>query len=492
MILLWTILIPLLTAALSLALWRRRRLQRVLAVAGAFALLGVSVTILAAVARSGIIVVQVGDWPAPYGITIVADLFSAIMLVLAGIIGAATVVYSLATIDPGRESGGYYPVLHVLLMGISGAFVTGDLFNLFVWFEVMLNSSFVLLALGGERGQMEGAFKYMTLNLMSSGFFLTGVGALYGMTGTLNMADLALQVAARDAGPITVVAMLFLVAFGIKAAVFPMFFWLPASYHTPPVAVSAVFAGLLTKVGVYAMIRMFTLVFVQDIAYTHSIILGLSGATMLTGVLGAVAQNEFRRILSFHIVSQIGYMVMGLGLYTPLALAGSVFYLIHHIIVKANLFLISGIAHRAQGTYQLGSMGGLSRAYPALAVLFLIPAMSLAGLPPLSGFFGKLTLAQAGLETSRYAIVAVSLVAGLLTLFSMTKIWSEAFWKDPPGNPAPRASVPFMMFGPAAALAALTLVISVFAEPFMALSLRAAEELMNPQIYIDAVLGTAP
>jgi multicomponent Na+:H+ antiporter subunit D len=367
---------------------------------------------------------------APFGITLVADLLSAIMVVLAGLMGLAVAVYSLASIDQQREAFGYYPLLHILLMGVCGAFLTGDIFNLYVWFEVMLIASFVLLALGSERPQIEGAIKYVTLNLMSSAIFLAAVGILYGVVGTLNMADLAVKLpTVTPPGLVTTLAMLFLVAFGVKAAVFPLFFWLPASYHTPPVAVSAIFAGLLTKVGVYAMIRVFTLLFVQNVGYTHTLILVMAGLTMLTGVLGAVAQNEFRRILSFHIVSQIGYMIMGLGLCTRLALAGSVFYIVHHIIMKTNLFLVSGVAYRLRGTFELKDLGGLYQAHPLLALLFLIPALSLAGMPPLSGFFAKLVLLQAGLEMGQYVIVAVALAVGLLTLVSMTKIWAEAFWK---------------------------------------------------------------
>jgi multicomponent Na+:H+ antiporter subunit D len=236
------------------------------------------------------------------------------------------VVYSFASIDVQRESFGYYPLLHILLMGVCGAFLTGDIFNLYVWFEVMLIASFVLLALGGERAQLEGAIKYVTLNLISSAFFLTAVGILYGMIGTLNMADLARQLSTvAQPGLVMTLAMLFFVAFGIKAALFPLFFWLPASYHTPPVIVSALFAGLLTKVGVYALVRVFTLLFIRDSSYIPTLILVVAGLTMVTGVLGAVAQNEIRRLLSFHIVSQIGYLLMGLGLFTPLVLAGTVF-----------------------------------------------------------------------------------------------------------------------------------------------------------------------
>jgi multicomponent Na+:H+ antiporter subunit D len=297
---------------------------------------------------------------------------------------------------------------------------------------------------------------------------------------------------------LTTVAMLFLIAFGIKAAVFPLFFWLPASYHTPPVAVSAIFAGLLTKVGVYALMRVFTLLFVQDIAYTHTLILALAGLTMVTGVLGAMAQNEFRRILSFHIISQIGYMILGLGLFTTAAVAGSIFYIIHHIIVKTNLFLVSGAVHHFQGTYELKKLGGIYAAKPGLSILFLIPALSLAGLPPLSGFFAKLTLVQAGLQTQYYLLVATALAVSLLTLFSMTKIWAEAFWKEAPENLESNEAATtnsesrtsrLLVILPIAALALATVLIGLAAEPLYILASRAAEQLMNPAEYIQAVLG---
>jgi multicomponent Na+:H+ antiporter subunit D len=485
------ILLPLLTAALALLAWRRRVAQRLLGVTGAAASLVVALALLVEVDRRGIQALQVGGWPAPFGITLVADLFSAIMIVLTALIGLAVAVYSLASMDAGREAFGYYPLLHLLLMGVSGAFLTGDIFNLYVAFEVMLMASFVLLALGGERAQLEGAIKYVTLNLVSSALFLIAVGLLYGTVGSLNMADLAGRLRGDvSPGLLTALAMLFLVAFGIKAAVFPLFFWLPASYHTPPVAVSAVFAGLLTKVGVYALIRVFTLLFVQDVGFTHGLILVVAGLTMVTGVLGAVAQSEFRRILSFHIVSQIGYMVMGLGLYTPLALAGSVFYIVHHIIVKTNLFLVAGIVHRLRGTYELKPLGGLYRDHLGLAALFLIPALSLAGMPPLSGFLAKLSLVRAGLEAQSYAIVVVALAVGLLTLVSMTKIWAEAFWKAAPlpAGSAPASGQPPALLLPVIALAAITVALGLVGAPIFALSTRAAAQLLDPSAYIAAVL----
>jgi multicomponent Na+:H+ antiporter subunit D len=498
--LLLPLLVPLGTAVAALLAWRSRTLQRVLGVAGSLGLLVAAVGLLRSVWVGGIQAAQMGDWAAPFGITLVADLFSALMVLIAAVMGLAVAIYALASMDARREAFGFYPLYHILLMGICGAFLTGDIFNLYVWFEVMLIASFVLLTLGGERPQMEGAIKYVTLNLLSSALFLAAVGILYGVVGTLNMADLAVRLnASAHPGVVTTLAMLFLGAFGIKAAVFPLFFWLPASYHTPPVAISAIFAGMLTKVGVYALIRVFTLLFNQDVGYTHGILLVIAGLTMLTGVLGAVAQNEFRRILSFHIVSQIGYMILGLALFTPLGLAGSVFYIIHHIIVKTNLFLVSGAAHRRAGSFELDKLGGLYRNSPVLAILFLVPALSLAGLPPLSGFFAKLVLVKAGLAIEQWAIVGVALVVSILTFFSMMKIWAEAFWKPRPAAAAAampveamRASAWAGMVVPMAALAALTVAIGLYGEPLMTLSLRAAEQLMNPGAYIEAVLGGAP
>jgi multicomponent Na+:H+ antiporter subunit D len=358
----------------------------------------------------------------------------------------------------------------------------------------MLISSFVLLALGGKREQLEGAIKYVTLNLLSSALFLAGVGIIYGLAGTLNMADLALKLSSiGNKDMITSVSMLFLIAFGIKSAVFPLFFWLPSSYHTPPAPVSAVFAGLLTKVGVYAIIRVFTLIFNHNPGFTHQVILVIAGFTMLTGVLGAASQMNFRKILSFHIISQIGYMVMGLGLNSPLAIAGGIFYIFHHIIVKTNLFFISGIVNKYKGSYELKKLGGIYKYYPFFGLLFLIPALSLSGIPPLSGFWAKFTVIKAGLDLGEYVIVTVALFVGLLTLYSMIKIWNEVFWKDEPvlGEKTSEEKIKFdwRVILPAAALAVITVIIGFYAEPFFSVAQMASEQLLNPDLYINAVLG---
>lgn len=492
------ILIPFAGAAAMLLLWRRRLAQRGLSLAVSVAQVAAAWSLLQSVYTSGIAAVQIGAWPAPYGITLVADVFSALMVMIAAFMGLAVVIYSLASIDRGRESFGYYPLLQVLLMGVCGAFLTGDLFNLYVWFEVLLMASFVLLALGGERAQMEGAIKYVTLNLISSALFLAAVGILYGMTGTLNMADLAVKLRANsEPGLTAAVAMLFFIAFGIKAAVFPLFFWLPASYHTPPVAVTALFSGLLTKVGVYSLIRVFTLVFVDDSGRTQMFITVIAGLTMVTGVLGAVAQYDFRRLLSFHIVSQIGYLLMGLGVMTGAALAGALYFMVHVVLSKSALFLVGGVVHRLRGTYDLKTLGGLYASRPGLALLFLIPALSLAGMPPLSGFFAKLALIQAGLTADRYWIVGTALGVSLLTLFSMIKIWTEVFWKPAPrsqtvgANPHERllAGEAAGFLAPIMAMALLIIGLGIGAEPMMLVAQKGAAQLIDTREYIQAVLG---
>lgn len=492
------ILIPMLFGILCLLSFKSIRLQRILGFVGTIVLFCASLGLFFLTLKHEILVLHVGSWPAPYGITLVSDLFSAIMQLLTSIVGLAVGWYSLAMIGEQRTAFGFYALFHFLLMGVNGSFLTADIFNLYVWFEVMLISSFVMMALGGERAQMAGALKYVVINLISSAIFLAALGILYGIAGTLNMADLAVKFSQIDSNSsralISALAVLFLAAFGIKAAIFPLFFWLPASYHTPPAAIAAVFSGLLTKVGVYALIRVFSLIFLQDTGFTHTLILVLSCLTMLIGVFGAMVQHEFRRVLSFHIVSQIGYMLMGLGLFTPLALAASVFYIMHHILVKTNLFLVSGVVEYLGKTADLNKLGGLYRSQPLLAILFLIPAMSLAGIPPLSGFFAKFNLIKTGLLESQYWVVAIALIVSLFTLYSMIKLWNQAFWK-----PAPPLSqdVPVVqekvlckpMILPIVLLASLTILVGVGIGPVFEIAMRTGMQLFEPARYITAVLG---
>lgn len=436
--------------------------------------------------------VAFGQWAAPFGIVFVADLLTVAMVLVTAVIGLVCVVYAAGDIRDKPSYTTYHALIHILLAGVYGAFLTGDIFNLYVWFEVMLIASFGLMILDANKKQIDGAIKYVILNLISTMFLLLAIGLLYGATGTLNLADLHHKAPLITAETKVLLAGLLLFAFSIKAALFPLFAWLPASYHTLPSAVVALFAALLTKVGVYALMRVFTLVFPLDNSGWQPTLMWVAALTMLTGVLGAASQFDMKKILSFHIISQIGYMIMGLAIYTPLAIAGAIFYIVHHILVKANLFLIGGLIERKYGTSQLKPLGGVYKAMPWLTFLFFITAFSLAGFPPLSGFWGKFLVIKASLQTQDYWLAAAALLVGLLTVFSMSKIWNEVFWKKPPHDPQAQAMTRpmyFFYYVPVVTLALLSLVIGLVAEPFYQFANQAASQLLDPTDYIQAVLG---
>ncbi len=488
------IIVPLAGAVLCMLTRKSLLLQKIIAMATSFIILLVSILIMLETKDGTIAVMSVGGWKAPFGITLAIDMLSSMMLILVGLLAVGITAYSCQDLDEERMRFGFFPLMLILLMGVNGAFITGDLFNLYVWFEVLLTASFILLALGGERPQLEGSIKYVTLNLLSSALFLAGIGIFYGMAGTLNMAELAHVIQQGERGGlVTMVAVMFIMAFGIKCGMFPLYFWLPASYPTPPAAVTALFSGLLTKVGVYSLIRVFTLIFSTDPEFLHGLILVGASLTMLSGVLAAACQYDMRKILAVHIVSQIGYILMGLGLFTRLALTGAIVYLMHVIIVKTNLFLIAGAVKRIKGTTDLHKLGGLYKERPGLSILFILSAMSLAGIPPLSGFFAKLTLIISGLQVESWWIVVTALGVSLLTLYSMTKIWAYVFWKpapEPLPDVNPMSQGQWMLFLlPIIGFSVIIVAISVFAGPIFEFADVAAGQLMNPQGYMDAVLG---
>jgi multicomponent Na+:H+ antiporter subunit D len=498
------VVLPLVGAALSIALGRWRVAQRAIGLATLVAVSGISVALLVRVDDQGVTAVQAGGWPAPMGITLVADRLAAILLTVSSLMLLAVLVYAIGQRGAERTHVGFHPVYLVLAAGVAASFLTGDLFNLFVSFEVMLTASYVLITLGGRPEQVRSGMTYVVISLLASTLFLAALAFVYAATGTVNLADLGDKIADLPDGVRNALALLLVVVFGVKAAVFPLFFWLPDSYPTAPAPVTAVFAGLLTKVGVYALIRTQTLLFPEDTRPT-TLLLAVAGITMAVGVLGAIAQDDVKRILSFQVVSQMGYAVMGLGLFTLAGLAGAVVYLVHTIVVKTTLFLTAGLVEETGGTGRLARIGGLVHRVPVVAGLFLISALSLVGVPPFSGFVAKLALVDAGLAEDQYAVVAVALVVSLFALFSMMRIWNGAFWGEPridapdgagSGSGAGVAAVesrrlggPPLMVLSTMALAALSIAVAVAAGPLYDLSLRAAEDLLDTSAYTGAVLG---
>jgi multicomponent Na+:H+ antiporter subunit D len=486
------ILVPLSTAGILLLAPKRPLLQRWIALTGSMLLLGSTVVVFRRVDAEGIQVLQVSGWAAPFGITLVADLLSAMLAVAVGVVGVAVTAAAFAGVDPRRETFGYHALIQILLMGVAGAFLTGDLFNLYVWFEVMLVASFVLMALHRTSAQVEAAFKYVAINLIASSIFLTALGLLYGVTGTLNMADLArLGPTLLTPGVDMVLAVLFLIAFSIKAGLFPLFFWLPASYHTPPAAIGAVFAGLLTKVGVYALMRIFTLLFQDAPPALFTVLLVMSVTTMVIGLVAALNERDLRRILSFNLVGHIGYTTASLSLLTPTALAAGIFYVLHHIVVITNLFLVSGVLLRLRRTTDVTGLGGLYRSQPKFAALAMVPIFSLAGVPPLSGFLGKLAILEGAFGAGAYWVGGTVLVVGLLTLLSMGRTWADAFW-GPSASEADLSTPGAALLIAISGLSLVTLAITVGAGPLLDLTSRAAHQLLQRDDYVRAVLGSTP
>jgi multicomponent Na+:H+ antiporter subunit D len=494
------VILPLLGAGLSVVFARMRNVQRAISLVVLLGLVVNNVILLVRVdeatgnAAGGIAVSQAGGWVAPLGISLVVDRLAAMMLVVSSLMLISVIVYAIGQHAEERRFAAFHPVYLILAAGVSASFITGDLFNLFVGFEMMLVASYVLLTLGGRAEQVRSGMSYVVISLIASTFFITALALIYSAAGTVNMAELAERMPELSSGVRTGFSLLLIAVFGIKAGIFPLFFWLPDSYPTASNAVTAVFAGLLTKVGVYAIIRTQLLLFPTD-SQQGTVLLIVAGCTMLVGVLGALSQDDLQRILSFHIISHIGYMIMGLGLFTLAGVAGAVFYVVHHIVVKTALFLVAGLVECKSGSDRLSRVGGLVRSAPMISILFALPALSIAGFPPFSGFVAKFALVSAAIEAEQWAIVVVSLLVSLLTMYVMGRIWSSVFWGTPEdGVIAERlkpgaTKVPVLMTGATVVVVGLSLALMVFAGPLYDLAERAAASLLDPQSYIDAVLG---
>ncbi len=535
-----SVMLPMLGAALALLFGRRPLLQRSISVTAISAQLATELIMLLQVDANGPLVMHVGGWRSPIGITLVADRLSALMLVVSSIVTLAVLAYAISAGHADRDDSEtpisiFHPAFLILAAGVSNAFLAGDLFNLFVSFEILLTASYVLLTLGGTRERLRAGAPYIMVSLLSSIVFLSAIALIYTSTGTVNLADLAGKLGTLPSGIILVLQAMLLVAFGVKAAIWPMSSWLPDSYPNAPAPVTAVFAGLLTKVGIYAILRIQTLLFPG--AHLRSLLLVVAVVTMLVGILGAMSQAGIKRMLSFTLVSHIGYLLYGIALATPAGTAAAVYYVAHHILVQTSLFLAAGLIERVAGTTVLSRLGGLAAASPILGVLFFLPAMNLAGVPPMSGFLGKVGLFQAGFEQgSPLALIGVvgGVLTSLLTLYTIVRVWGRAFWRPAPdgtadpepvpvvarpharrtsaaarqaaGRTAPvrtaagrtsaqRAAtlaavrIPAGMLVATTATVAVGLMLTVFGGPIYGLATRAADDLMHPDRYITAVLA---
>ncbi|WP_068256879.1 Na+/H+ antiporter subunit D [Janibacter corallicola] len=528
------VVLPLLGAALTLVARYNRRVQAIISITVLTVSLAVAVALMWHTHAEGPTALWLGAWPEPLGITLVADRLSALMLLISSFVILSVLVFAIGQrVADGDEDAPlaiYFPTYLVLSAGVSNAFLAGDLFNLFVSFEMLLFASYVLLTLGGSRQRIRASTTYVIVSMVSSFLFLVAIAAVYAVAGTVNLAQLSLRLPHVDDRVALAVQLSLLTAFGIKAAVFPMSAWLPDSYPSAPAPVSAVFAGLLTKVGVYAIIRTQFLLFPDS--PLSNLIMGLGLMTMLVGILGAVAQPGIKRMLSFTLVSHIGYMLFGIGLATQLGLSSAIFYVAHHIVVQTALFLVSGLIERVGGATSIHRLGGLAAASPVLGVLFFVPAMNLAGIPPFSGFIGKVGLIQAGTQVATpmaWLLVAGSVITALLTLYAVSKTWSYAFWRPrstgeeqtreipaltpyfgrlsdaigptmaavrapsspiiPPDEPPPTRSMPPLMLAGTSAVVAFSVGLSLAAGPLFGYTDAAAAQMKGSSGYVEAVLA---
>ncbi|NUP84672.1 MAG: Na+/H+ antiporter subunit D [Burkholderiaceae bacterium] len=473
------VLVPLVTAGLTAMVAGRARLQQAISLAGALVFLAVALVLVGQLAAGGQPSVSFGGWQPPYGIQFELDRLSGVLVLVTALMGVSSLLFLISDADPGPRHPLLLPLLHGTLAGVAGAFSTADLFNLYVWFEVMLICALGLIALGGRRDQLDAAFKYLGLNLFGTLLLLAAVGLVYAVTGHLNYAALAASAWRVDPALLNVLLVTLSLALLLKSAAFPLYAWLPASYPSLPAPVLALFAGLLTKVGVYAVMRTLGDVFAPAASALYEGLGWVAVATMVAGVLGAAYHWDMRRILAFHIISQIGYILLAVALGGVGGHAAALFYTVHHIVVKANLFLIAGMAACLAGSYDLRRVGGLAAARPALALLFAVPALSLVGIPPLSGFWAKLLVLQEAFVQQRYAWASMGLLVSVLTLYSMMKIWLEAFWKPHPQATAdapwhPRGVALTTAWVSTVVLAAVTLAIGLAPQPLLAYAQDAA------------------
>lgn len=489
--------VPIFLGAVLLMVRHSTRLHPPITILAFLLMLAANVVLLARVVSDGPLVMTMGSWLPPFGISFAADALGASFSLAATLVGLVAALFADRDIgDLGRRYG-FYPFMLLMMGGVSGSFLTGDIFNLYVWFEVFLIASFGMIVLGSEHEQLDGAMKYAILNLIGTTLFLTATAYLYGVFGTLNMADIARTAPGlRDIGPLMTLAVLYLLAFGMKAAAFPVNFWLPASYHTPRIVTAALFGGVLTKVGVYGLLRTLVMLFPPERAALSGLIAWVAAATMVLGIMGALAQSDLRRILGFVVISGVGMMIAGVALGTEAGVAGAVLYAFHSMFTIAALYLLAGLVKEAGGSYSLRDLGGLYRERPLMAAIALLLVFASAGLPPGSGLWPKVLLVKASVDSGLPWLALAILATGLLTTLALGRVFILAFWRPRPVEKSFEDTV--RPLGPAYAtlgiLCVPVLAIGIYPEPFLAVARLAAAGLLDPATYIGTVFpgGTMP
>lgn len=511
----WLVILPVVLALLGggvlLMLRDARETQFWLALGVVAVIFVADIGLALRVAESGPVAMTMGRWLPPFGISFVADLTGAVFAVAAAGVTLLLLVYLRMDLPDRARRDGIYPLVLLLLAGVSGSFLTGDLFNLYVWFEVMLISSFGLMVLGGRNIQLDGTVKYGFLNFLATTFFLAALGLLYGTLGTLNMADIVARAGMANPAIMASIAALLLLAFGMKAAAFPVNAWLPASYHAPPAAISALMAGLLTKVGVYALLRSLVMLLPASREVLEPVLVVVAVATLILGPLGAIAETNLRRSLGFLVIGGIGATIAGAALGNAAGLAGSATYVLHAMLTITGLYLVAGLLEAMTGETDTRRMGGIYAAASLPSLLFFVLMLAVAGVPPFLGFWPKLLLVQGGIEGWGFgrdgwglALWLAVLANALLTLIAGSRLWAHIFWRAGHEGAASEAPNPDLKplapqvrrlgLGSAGVLTLVVLLLGLWPEPLLGFGKEAATGLLRPLNYIAAtgLEGAAP
>lgn len=485
------IILPFLAGVIMLFLGKRPMPHRIISAVTSLIMVGVAAFNVYYVYVNGTMVTFISNWSAPFGISVVYDMVAALLVLTTSIVTFFVVVYSFQSIGYERERYYYYPMVLFMITGIIGAFTTGDIFNMFVFFEVFLLASYVLITLGSRKIQLQEGFKYLVVNIVSSNFFLVGLAYLYSVTGSLNMADIHIKLSNYDGNLaiMTIVAVVFLFVFATKAGLFPLYFWMPGSYNAPPMPVIALFGALLTKVGVYAIARTYSLFFTNDVGYTHQVLLLLSLLTIIVGSIGALAYTNMKQIIIYNIMIAVGVIMVGFSMMDYAGTVGSMYYLIHDMIIKAALFLLIGFIIYRTGKNDAADLGGLIRQHPVVGWTFFIATLSLAGVPPFPGFFGKLYIVESAFDNGHAIAAILVLLSSLVVLYSVIRIFIKVFWGEP-AQPIELKNIKSdkLLFS-AVGLVIISAVFGLSADFLFPIFEMAAESFFDPSSYSNYLMG---